>query len=235
MSRKSSQGFALAMVLALAAPVANAQDGEASGGFSWNAALTSEYLYRGVSQSDDHPALQLDAGYAFASGFYVGAWGSNVDFGDSTDAEIDTYVGWNGDLADGVNFDVQINRYNYVNQPSDVDYAYNELISKLTFNEQYGVTFGYTDDYLALGGNSLYLAVDGSWEVGRGVSFTAGAAYTRNSGDLPGYADYSVGLNRDFGPINVALQYVGTNGRAEELFGEDAAEDTFVLTLSIGK
>ena len=234
MSRRSSQGFALAMVLALAAPVANAQDEEASGGFSWNAALTSEYLYRGVSQSDDHPALQLDAGYGFASGFYVGAWGSNVDFGDSTDAEIDTYVGWNGDLADGVNFDVQINRYNYVNQPPDVDYAYNELISKLTFNERYGVTLGYTDDYLAMGVNSTYLAVDGSWDVGSGVNLTAGAAYTRNSGDLASYADYSVGLNRDFGPINVALQYVGTNGRAEELFGEDASENTFVLTLSTG-
>lgn len=234
MSRRSSQGFALAMVLALAAPVANAQDEEASGGFSWNAALTSEYLYRGISQSDDHPALQFDAGYGFASGFYVGAWGSNVDFGDSTDAEIDTYVGWNGDLADGVNFDVQINRYNYVNQPPDVDYAYNELISKLTFNERYGVTLGYTDDYLAMGVNSTYLAVDGSWDVGSGVNLTAGAAYTRNSGDLASYADYSVGLNRDFGPINVALQYVGTNGRAEELFGEDASENTFVLTLSTG-
>ncbi len=234
MSRKSSRGLALAMVLALAAPVANAQDEEASGGFSWNAALTSEYLYRGASQSDDHPALQLDAGYGFASGFYVGAWGSNVDFGDSTDAEIDTYVGWNGDLADGVNFDVQINRYNYVNEPSDVDYAYNELIGKLTFHERYAVTLGYTDDYLAMGVNSTYLAVDGSWGVGSGVDLTAGAAYTRNAGDLPSYADYSIGLNRDFGPINVALQYVGSNGRAEELFGEDASENTFVLTLSIG-
>ena len=234
MSRTSSRGIALAMVLALAAPVANAQEAEASGGFSWNAALTSEYLYRGASQSDDHPALQLDATYAFASGFYVGAWGSNVDFGDSTEAEIDTYIGWNGDLADGVNLDVQINRYNYVNEPSDVDYAYNELIGKLTFREQYGLTLGYTDDYLALGENSLYLAVDGEWEVGGGVNFTAGAAYTRNSGELPGYADYGIGLNRDFGPVNVALQYVGSNGRAEELFGEDASENTFVLTLSTG-
>ena len=234
MSRKSSQGIALAWVLALAAPLASAQDDEASGGFGWNAALTSEYLYRGVSQSDDHPALQLDASYGFASGFYVGAWASNVDFGDSTDAEIDTFVGWNGDLADGVNLDVQVNRYNYLNQPSDVDYAYNELIGKLTFDEQYGVTLGYTNDYLALGESSTYLAVDGSWEVGEGIDFTAGAAYTRNSGGLPGYADYSVGLNRDFGPVNVALQYVGTNARAEELFGDDAAEDTFVLTLSTG-
>ena len=154
MSRKIPQGtaLALALALALAAPLANAQDEEdASGGFSWNAALTSEYMYRGISQSDDHPALQFDAGYGFANGFYVGAWASNVDFGDSTEAEIDTYIGWNGDVADGVNLDVQINRYNYVNQPSDVDYAYNELIGKLTFNDRYGVTLGYTDDYLAIG------------------------------------------------------------------------------------
>ena len=235
MSKKSSRGIALACALALAAPAAFAQDGEAPGGLSWNAALTSEYLYRGIAQSDDHPALQLDATYAFASGFYVGAWGSNVDFGDSTDAEIDTFIGWNGDLADGVNLDVQINRYNYVNQPSDVDYAYNELIGKLTFNDQYGVSLGYTNDYLALDENSLYLAVDGSWAVGNGFNVSAGAGYTRNSGDMPSYADYGVGLDRDFGPVNVALQYIGTNGRAEELFGEDASENTFVLTFSTGR
>ena len=92
----------------------------------------SDYMFRGVSQSDDHPALQLGADYSFASGFYVGVWGSNVDFGDSTDAEIDTFIGWNGDVADGVNLDVMLNRYNYVNEPSDVDYAYNELIGKVT-------------------------------------------------------------------------------------------------------
>ncbi len=238
MSRSSLQykRLVLAAIVALSAPFASAQEADAEGaGLSWNAALTSEYVYRGVSQSDDHPALQLDATYGFANGLYVGAWGSTVDFGDSTDAEIDTFVGWNGDVADGVNLDVQLNRYNYVNQPSDVDYAYNELIGKLTFQDQYGLTLGYTNDFLAQGENSTYLAVDGTWEVGHGVNVTAGAGYTRNSGDLPSYADYSVGVNRDVGPVNVALQYIGTNGRAEELFGEDATEGTFVLTLSVGQ
>ena len=197
--------------------------------------VVSDYLFRGITQTDEKPALQGGVTWTHDSGFYVGAWGSNVDFGDSTDAEIDTFIGWNGDLADGVNLDVQINRYNYVNQPSDVDYAYNELIGKLTFNDQYGVSLGYTNDYLALDENSLYLAVDGSWAVGNGFNVSAGAGYTRNSGDMPSYADYSVGLDRDFGPVNVALQYIGTNGRAEELFGEDPSENTFVLTFSTGR
>ena len=234
MSNRHWQGLALATALALAAPIANAQDEAASGGFGWNAALTSEYLFRGISQSDDQPALQLDARYAFANGFYVGGWASNVDFGDSTDAELDTFIGWNGDVADGINLDVQLNRYNYLNEPSDADYAYNELIGKLSFNEQYGVTLGYTNDYLALGENSTYVAFDGSWDVGGGVALTVGAGYTRNSGDLPSYADYTVGANRDFGPVNVALQYVGSNGGAEAMSGDDATENTFVLTLSLG-
>lgn len=62
-------------------------------GFSWNATLASDYIYRGIDQNDDQPALQLGADFGFANGFYVGAWGSNVDFGDSTNIEIDTYRG----------------------------------------------------------------------------------------------------------------------------------------------
>ena len=47
-------------------------------------------------------------------------------------------------------------------------------------------------------------------------------------------ADYSIGVNRDFGPVNIALGYHGTNADAEDFFGTDNAEDKFVLTFSVG-
>jgi uncharacterized protein (TIGR02001 family) len=222
-------------LLALMPLAAQAQE-EDSSGFNWNAAATSEYLFRGISQTDDHPALQAGAGYSWSNGFYVGGWVSNVDFGaadQDTDAEVDTFIGWNGDLG-STNLDVQLVRYNYVGEPDGVDYAYNELIGKLTFAENYTATLGYTNDYLNTSTDSIYAALGGSWEVGAGVNLTAGLGYTTVEGPEDGYLDYSVGANRDFGPVNIGLSYVGTDGTAEDLFGDDNTEDKVVLTFSVG-
>lgn len=224
----------ISLALLAAMPlVAHAQE-EADSGFNWNAAVTSEYMFRGISQTDDKPAIQAGAGYSFSNGFYVGAWASNVDFGDETDAEIDTFIGWNGDIAQNVNLDVQLNRYNYVGEPDGLDYAYNELIGKFTFAENYSATLGYTNDYLATGENSIYTAVGGNWTVGYDINLSAGVGYTSNSGPFESYLDYSVGVARDFGPVNVALGYIGSDKKAADLFGKDNAEDKLVLTFSIG-
>ena len=220
-------------LLALMPLAAQAQEDDGSG-FSWNAAATSEYMFRGISQTDDKPAVQLGAGYSFSNGLYVGAWASNVDFGESTDAEVDTFVGWNGDVNDTFNLDVQLVRYNYVGEPTGVDYAYNELIGKATIAEDYTVTLGYTNDYLNSSENSVYTAVGGSWDVGNEVNLTAGLGYTTNSGPLDNYADYSVGVNRDFGPVNIGVGYIGTDNKGETIFGKDNAEDKFVVTFAFG-
>lgn len=223
-------------LLALMPLAAQAQD-EDDSGFNWNAAATSEYMFRGISQTDDHPAIQAGAGYSWSNGFYVGAWASNVDFGEDTDAEVDTFIGWNGDLSDNVNLDVQLNRYNYVGEPDGVDYAYNELIGKLSFAEHYSATLGYTNDFLATETDSIYVAVGGNWDVGNDINLTAGVGYTTVDEDLSsedGYIDYSISVNRDFGPVNIGLGYIGTDNSAENLFGKDNAEEKFVLTFAVG-
>lgn len=225
-----------AAMLAALPLAAQAQEDDGSS-FNWNAAATSEYMFRGISQTDDHPAIQAGAGYSWSNGLYIGTWASNVDFGDDTDVEVDTFVGWHGDLRDSVNLDVQLVRYNYVGEPDGVDYAYNELIGKLTFDENYSVTLGYTNDYLNSDTDSIYTAVGGSWEVGKGVSLTAGLGYTTVDNDIStedGYLDYSIGVNRDFGPVNIGLGYIGTDSSGESIFGQDNAEDRFVLTFAVG-
>ena len=208
----------------------------AAEGFNWNATLASDYLYRGIDQNDDQPALQLGAGYGFENGLYVGAWASNVDFGDgSTDAEIDTFVGWAGDLSDTTSLDVQVVRYNYLNEPNGTDYAYNELISKLGFAENYTFTFGYTNDYFNADIDSYYYTLGGSWDFAEHYTFNAGAGVTViDQGPLENFIDFSVGVSRAFGPATVALSYVGTDSEGEDNFGPDLSEDKFLLTVGFG-
>ena len=78
-------GAALAIALALPA---HAQDKKLT--LSGTAVLTTDYIFRGVSNTDENPAVQasFDAAYGI---FYAGVWGSNTDFGDGI--ELDYYAG----------------------------------------------------------------------------------------------------------------------------------------------
>lgn len=204
---------------------------EEESNFSWNIALTSDYVFRGISQNDRKPALQGGLDYAFGdSGFYVGTWGSNVDFGDgSPDIEIDTYVGWNADVSDSLNLDIMLTRYNYFgaeNGYGSIDY--NELIGALTWNEMLTFSAAYTNDYSNSGISSTYVNITGEWEVASAVTFTAGVGRS-DFEDSDGYTDWTLGVSRDFGRVNAALNYYDTN---IDLDGERLS-DAIVLTFTI--
>ena len=47
-----------------------------------NVGLTTDYVFRGISQTDEKPAIQGGLDYAHSSGAYAGVWASNVDFND---------------------------------------------------------------------------------------------------------------------------------------------------------
>jgi uncharacterized protein (TIGR02001 family) len=102
------QALLLCALLA-SAGIAQADEPQAFAG----ATLTTNYLVDGLTQTQDGPAFQPYLEVEFPPGFYVGAWVSNVDFGDDTDSlETDLYVGFRGTAA-GVNYDVKYYRYYY--------------------------------------------------------------------------------------------------------------------------
>ena len=76
--------------------------GSAYADFSVTPTLTSDYDFRGVTQTLEDPAIQLGLNYNHESGFYAGLWGSNVDFGPGKpNIEIDAFAGFaGGDAAE---------------------------------------------------------------------------------------------------------------------------------------
>src|SRR4029450_3753648 len=65
-------------------------------GLSANAAVTTNYVFRGISQSGANPAVQAGVDYNIGTtGFAIGAWASSIDFGnpygDDTPVEVDFY------------------------------------------------------------------------------------------------------------------------------------------------
>jgi uncharacterized protein (TIGR02001 family) len=234
--------FALPMsALAQDAPAEQSADAapaeeEAASNLSWNFSITSDYVFRGITQTDFEPALQGGLDYAFGdTGWYVGAWASNVDFADSDgpDIELDTYVGWSHDLAEDWNLDLHAVRYTYMGENDaygNIDY--NEYFAKLSYKGQLDFTVAYANDYANLDFSSLYYQVAGSWDVGNDFAINVGFGHTDFSDDVGSYNDWNLGVSRQFGPVNVGLNYYDTSG--DFVSGIDKTSDRVVLSFGFG-
>jgi uncharacterized protein (TIGR02001 family) len=119
------------------------------------ATLTSNYLLDALTQTDDGPAFQPYLEVEFPTGFYVGAWMSNVDFGDGTDSiETDLYVGLRGDTA-YFSYDFTLFRYYY----DETGYCCGEFVAAFEF-----------PIYEALSGTAAYYSyLNGTYAVSAGL------------------------------------------------------------------
>jgi uncharacterized protein (TIGR02001 family) len=109
-----------------------AEDDEPAITISGAATLTSDYRFRGVSQSDEGMAVQGGITVSHASGFYVGAWGSNLagwgTFG-GANMELDLIAGYKFGVGEGT-LDTGIVWYMYPSGADTTDFA--ELYAKLS-------------------------------------------------------------------------------------------------------
>ncbi len=161
-SGRNDAWFAAACILGLSGlglcSEARAQD------VSANVAVTSDYVFRGVSQTQEKPAIS--AGVDLTNeGFYAGAWASNVDFGDSTDAEVDLYAGYRPEVA-GYALDVGVVGYLYPGQPEGADYDYVELkaaASRAVGPATLGAAVYYSPDFFgAAEDQATYAEINGA-------------------------------------------------------------------------
>lgn len=215
---------ALAAVPALAAALpAHAQEGSSAWSVGGEVVAASDYVWRGVSQSAGDPVLQLEGFVEHESGFYVGAFASNVDFGDSEDGidyEVNAYVGWAGELGAGTDLDVFVSRVAYPgHNGSDYDIDYTELEARLGFATYYHVGAAWSPDIFNLGARGLYYYAGAAWPLGdSGVELGLQAGhYDLDAAAGDSYSDWMVSLARDFGPINASLQYTDTSSYGEVL------------------
>mgnify|MGYP000459948296 CR=1 FL=1 len=188
-------------------------------GLSANAAVTSNYYWRGTTQTADESAVSGGIDYSDESGFYAGAWLSNVNFGGNAAAELDLYFGYSGEM-EGIAYDVGYVYFNYPRKAS----VTTGMSTALDFGEIYGsVSF----DALTLGlavlantegngtsdfGDSIYVSADYTLEVAEGIeaAFHIGSY----SGDFvkagfgDDYIDLGASISKDgftFGVVETTL------------------------------
>lgn len=209
---------------------------------SANVALTSDYRFRGISQSDEELAIQGGFDVGFAPGFYVGVWGSSVDF-DSNGAadgslEADYYVGWAGNMGGSdVGIDVGYMYYDYPGDDGGFG-DYQEIYASLSWKDlEVGVA--YSDDYYGETDEFWYLSGDYSFALSEQVSVGLHIGYNmleENGGflatDEDAYIDYSISVSYGWQGVDFSLALVGTDLDEDDVFGTDWADDTAVFTIS---
>jgi len=218
-----------------AAPPADAE--EEGGPVTYSLALTSDYVFRGVTQNDYDPALQAGLTYTWGSGVYFGVWTSNIDFQDpdGPDIEWDTYIGWSHDINDDWGVDLSLVNYSYFGDRHDygnIDYF--EGIGKLTWNEMLTLTLAYAPDYANSDYSSFYANIGGTWEIGNEFNINAGIGHTDFSDDNGGYTDWNIGISRAWGPATFALNYYDTDIDFDEDAEHNHASDQVVFSVTFG-
>jgi uncharacterized protein (TIGR02001 family) len=219
------------------APEKETWKGPFGGSFTATFAFATDYSYRGISQTQRQVAFQPSVGYETAPvsenvllSAYVGAWGSNVYFGNTnpTIAEIDLLTGLRLKvLNEKLTFDLGYIRYNYLGAPSDLFYDFNEfgLVAAYDFGvAQVSAAIRYSPNFFGNSGIGWYkwgqVSVPLSFiNFNENVAFkmfgTVGNQYVERFTNYGignnNYWDWQIGLTATVYGIDLTIAYIDTN------------------------
>lgn len=183
---------------------------------SYNVGVASDYVFRGVSQTQEDPTIQggVDATYGIG---YVGVWASNVDFGaDDPAAEIDLYAGIRPTVGD-TSFDLGVLYYGYTKDKGLTPGSYSYVELKAAASRAFGpATLGaavyYSPEYPGKGGGATYF--EGNAAVPIAPKLTLSGALGRQT--IKNYKDYTT--------WNVGVAYALTDRLTADLRYHDTDE-----------
>lgn len=254
--------FALpAAVLADDAPAADAAPAPAAAPaspntFTYNVGLYSQYIFRGLTQTNRKPALQGGVDYSHSSGLYLGTWGSNInwlnDGGNYHDSSLewDIYGGFRNTFGSS-DFGYDVGFLNYVypgsktaagkaNPGFDDPYTL-ELYGALTWKWlQAKVSYSVTDTFGVPNADGTYYAeLNANYPIGdTGLTVNAhigrqefdGKAGGIDNSDFYSYTDYKLGLTKSWANgVNVGGYFTDTTAKDKgyTISGRNIGDSTF--------
>lgn len=148
----TSGSFALSLFTLVWMPTAHAQ-------LSGSAGLLSNYLYRGISLSQDQPAARIALNYDAAPGWYAGAQLVNGQLAGSArrDAQWTTYAGYARRWPSGLAWDAGMTSYVFSHQSG---WNFREMYAGLA-TDNLSARLHYSPDYLGMGERTVYAEVNG--------------------------------------------------------------------------
>lgn len=196
---------------------------------AYNVGLFSQYIFRGLTQTGEEMALQGGVDYSHASGFYAGAWASNISWLEddnlyqNSSLELDVYGGYASTFGEtGIGYNVGLLQYIYPgdkNSGTGYDSAETtELYASLSYKwAQAKLSYGLTDIFgVRDSDGSYYAELNANIPLGES-GFTAIAHvghqdFAGSANDKLSYSDWKLGLSKAFANgVSVGAYYTDTN------------------------
>ena len=247
--------LASALVLAGLATVATsvvAADAPASPHtVSFNVGLTTDYIFRGISQSQHSGAISGGADYSHASGAYAGIWASTqkwvetAPYKNDSSLEIDLYGGYKGSMGD-IGYDLGLIRYYYPGDkvagavsPDTTEIYVGASWKMLSFKYSYAIS-DYFISWGTLGTvktrGSNYLELNATHDLGDGWGLLGHIGHQKvKNWSAADYTDYKIGVTKDVGFGTVTLAYSDTDADAAGQYtwaGKDVSKGVVALSFS---
>jgi uncharacterized protein (TIGR02001 family) len=240
--------LAAAILAAFSASFAHSEDAKPEekkpdNEISYNAALSSDYRFRGISQSRLDPALSGGADYTNnPTGFYLGTWLSTIkwtkELGGDGHLEVDVYGGKRGEITKDISYDVGVLTYYYPSNHLQPNANTTEIYGQIGYGVAYAKysstltnAFGASDSK-----NSGYLDLGANIEVPMGVTVNLHAGHQTVKGHSDGnYTDYKIGATKDFGFATGAVAVIGTDANNNGFYivnGKHLGKTTAVVSIS---
>jgi uncharacterized protein (TIGR02001 family) len=203
--------------------------------FTGNVTLASEYIFRGIEQTNGKPAIQGGFDYSHASGLYAGIWGSNISWlsdqsvwnGGSISApiEVDVYGGYKSSFGGDWTYDVGVLQYVYPGTYTpgfvkpDTTEVYGAIGWKWLSLKYSHVVSSHIFGFVATPGGgdtrgSGYVDLTGTFDLGNGWGASAHVGHqTIKDYSDASYSDYKVGITKDVGFGTVGLAVTDTNAK----------------------
>jgi uncharacterized protein (TIGR02001 family) len=222
---------------------------------SGNIALTSDYVFRGISQSQNEAAIQGGFDYAHSSGFYAGTWASSQSwvkeggYKNDSSMEIDLYGGYKGSMGD-IGYDVGVITYYYpgdqvagANDPDTTEVYLGASWKFLSAKYSYTVSdrfvgWGTADDPANTNGDtdgSYYIELNANYGLDNGWGLIGHVGYQDvKDNDAASYTDWKIGVSKDigFGVITASYSDTDADTTAYTWAGEEVADGRFFVTFS---
>ena len=221
-----------AAALALPALSANAAD------LSGYLTLTSDYVWRGVTQSEGDPAIQLGGEVSFRSGVYAGLWGSTVDINNGgnrqRDAEVNYYLGYGFDVASQWALGTTLVVYTYPGQTGPINYNYEEYAISINYDDRVWLEYAWSPGYYGFDIDSHNVELIAEWSAGEHLIVSGGAGYFNFSSPLDdAYAYWNVGLTWPVNRFSIDLRYHDTSGPVLLVSTADRADARLALSFRV--
>jgi uncharacterized protein (TIGR02001 family) len=203
--------------------------------FSANFGLTTDYVFRGISQNNEEASMSGGIDFSHDSGFYVGTWAAIVDQAewpeidsnpDDTNTELDIYGGYGGNFTDAFSYDVGLIYYAYPVDANSLNFW--EIYGSLSYD--FGVAsvtggVAYSPDFYGETDDALYYYVEGSipLPMGFGIDLHWGHQDIDDNVTFgtPDYDEWKVAVTKSMGDhVTVEIAYTDTDLKNRECFGQ---------------